>query len=677
MNIKTSATFKKDLSKSIAAIILFIVVYFLLLFMGIGLAAGCLYAGIAIIALKPMIWTLLIGFGIIGLGVLVFFFLVKFLFSRNKIDTSGMVEIHPSAEPKLFELVYGIAEKVGTDRPKKIFINAEVNASVFYNSSFWSMVLPVRKNLQIGLGLINAVTESELEAILAHEFGHFSQKSMKVGSYVYQANRIIFNMLFEDSFYNSILSGWSNIHGIFALFTSIALRIIQAVQWVLKQVYIILNKAYMGLSRQMEFQADEIAAHVAGSKPLIDSLLRLEIAETSYQSVLNFYGEEIQFNKKTANLYPEHRYVMNYIAAQNDISLLNNLPNITLETQQQFNKSKLIFDNQWASHPSTEDRIAKLQELNISKPVINTSAWNLLSHETNLQKDLTEKLFKEVIFEEGPSILPLEGFIEKYEKRNIEFVLPEIYAGFYDEREISEVDKNSISSIPASSVKEIFSQEAIDICKEYKWLKQDIETIEQIANGDTGIKTFDYDGIKYAKKETGDLLADLNEKLKEIGHKLETIDAKGVQFFYSKSTLPGQRDTLDDKYKRYYEKSSAFKSDIEIYSTIHQGLTFIQFTTAIEDIRRNFYQLDEPFMKFKNRLRALVNETNIEELFSTSQQKDIQYYLKSNLTYFRNDRYDDENLKTLFSCLQCFLTITNRTMLMSKKDLLNFQQSLL
>ena len=37
------------------------------------------------------------------------------------------------------------------------------------------MFLPVKKNLTMGLGLINSTTVSELKSILAHEFGHFSK----------------------------------------------------------------------------------------------------------------------------------------------------------------------------------------------------------------------------------------------------------------------------------------------------------------------------------------------------------------------------------------------------------------------------------------------------------------------------------------------------------------------
>ena len=50
---------------------------------------------------------------------------------------------------KLFSLIEEIVVKVNTDFPKKIYLSTEVNAAVFYDSSFWSMFFPIKKNLLI------------------------------------------------------------------------------------------------------------------------------------------------------------------------------------------------------------------------------------------------------------------------------------------------------------------------------------------------------------------------------------------------------------------------------------------------------------------------------------------------------------------------------------------------
>ncbi len=148
----------------------------------VALALLCGYGGILLIAFLPKFITLMIGIGRIGLGVMVFFFLLKFLFKRNLIDRSNLIEVNARDQPILFEFIRILTKETQTSFPKKVYLSSDVNACVFYNSGFWSMFLPVRKNLQIVLCLVNSLNVSEFKAILAHEFGHFSQKSMKLAA---------------------------------------------------------------------------------------------------------------------------------------------------------------------------------------------------------------------------------------------------------------------------------------------------------------------------------------------------------------------------------------------------------------------------------------------------------------------------------------------------------------
>ncbi|WP_435523453.1 M48 family metalloprotease, partial [Chryseobacterium indoltheticum] len=75
------------------------------------------------------------------------------------------------------------------------------------------MFFPIQKNLTIGVGLINTTTKQELKAILSHEFGHFSQRSMKVGSYVYNVNQIIFNLVNDDASYRNSIEKFASFSG--------------------------------------------------------------------------------------------------------------------------------------------------------------------------------------------------------------------------------------------------------------------------------------------------------------------------------------------------------------------------------------------------------------------------------------------------------------------------------
>ena len=77
-----------------------------------------------------------------------------------------------------------------------------------------------------------------------------------MGSYVYNVNQVIHNMLYENDGYNNIVSRWAEASGYFALFAILAIKIVRAIQWILQKLYGLVNKSYMALSREMEFQAD-------------------------------------------------------------------------------------------------------------------------------------------------------------------------------------------------------------------------------------------------------------------------------------------------------------------------------------------------------------------------------------------------------------------------------------
>lgn len=152
-NIQVSASFRAQATKAVLAILIFLFSYIVLFFFALGLACLCIYGGISLMLFYQNLITLLLGLGIASLGIFVFVFMVKFLFSSKKFDRSHLVEIQPEDHPELFEIINEIVQKVDTNFPKKDYLSADVNAGVFYDSNFWGMFLPVQKNLQIGLGL--------------------------------------------------------------------------------------------------------------------------------------------------------------------------------------------------------------------------------------------------------------------------------------------------------------------------------------------------------------------------------------------------------------------------------------------------------------------------------------------------------------------------------------------
>lgn len=391
-----SADFKKSTFRAIFSIVLFIIVYLLLLAFSLLLTVASIFVGASIIAIKPGLITLFVGAGIISMGISILIFLLKFITKKHKKDISTLIEISETDEPKLVALINNLAAEVGTHAPKKIYLSADVNAQVFYDSSFWSMFLPIKKNLQIGLGLVNTITQQELKAILAHEFGHFSQKTMKVGSYTYNVNQIIYNLVNDDDGYLDWVNRWARSSWLIYIFVLIALKIVAAIKWILVKMYAFVNKQYLALSREMEFQADEIAAMVTGFQPLKSALLRSSLANYSLETVFDYYREDQKKEWTSENIYPEQTFVLGFIAEDMQLPVKNNLPYVPVTELNRFNKSKLVIKDQWASHPSTKERILRLEKTNLHTETIEPQPAN----ELFTQIEHWQKQFTNIIFEE-------------------------------------------------------------------------------------------------------------------------------------------------------------------------------------------------------------------------------------------------------------------------------------
>lgn len=299
------------------------------------------------------------------------------------------------------------------------------------------MFLPVRKNLEIGLGLVNTVNLSEFKAIMAHEFGHFSQRSMKLGSFTHNVNRVIYNMLYENTSYTRFLQSWSSISGYFVLFAGITVKISQGIQWILKGMYSFVNKNYMSLSREMEFHADAVAASVAGGNNLVSGLTRLEVSQRCYNSALDKADEWMKQNKVVKNIFGNQLSVFHALAKQYQLPVNEGLPEVSFLFIQSFSKSRINYKNQWASHPPIGERKQHLDGLDINYAPDETRAWKIFEGAEVLQENMTNKLYQAVHLETTPEICDTSRFDEWCREENEKYELPLAYNGFYDNRYIN------------------------------------------------------------------------------------------------------------------------------------------------------------------------------------------------------------------------------------------------
>lgn len=645
VSISPSASFQKEVIGVMFSIVLFFIVYLLLVIAAVALAIGCFYGGGALIIAMPKGFIILIGLGLMALGASIVFFLIKFIFAKRTENNSGRVEITETEQPALFAFIRQLTTETQTPFPKKIFLSTEVNACVFYNSSFWSMFFPVKKNLEIGLGLVNAINMGEFKAVMAHEFGHFSQRSMKLGSFTYNVNQVIYNMLYDNNSYVAFLSVWGNIDGLLAIFARITVAIAQGIQWILRQMYTVINKRYLSLSREMEFHADAVAASVSGGNNLVTALSRIEMAASCYQEAVNNVNESLSRKQASHNIFADQLVVMQSYAVTHKLQVQQGLPVISGEYLSSQQNSRVNFKNQWASHPTNEERAEKLDTLGLQSPVTEARAWALFSDPAALQERLTNHLYsiasidmKEIEFYND------DTFKQQYEDGLASWKLPEAYQEFYKGRlpetaALEELDKN-VPVLWAS----IDTPENKALAEQLKHTKHDLLLVEAIGDKRIDVKSFDFDGQKYASIEASAIAERLRKEVAEQTDQLVQLDKMILTYLVQQNPeglLPFRQWT-----SMIEEADQAAKEIVAILQIFQEGNNL-----TIEMVHTHINKMKEVHEKaFKKVLRRLLEEGRFKD--NTSLAGEVDVFLSKEYAYFVDSRFINEELNQLQKIMQ-------------------------
>lgn len=673
-----STGYKSKAIRTVFAIIFFILVYITVLILSFTLVGVLIYSStllLQIVKMNKSSFYILVLFVLINfMAIILLIFIFMFFFRKRTVDLSGWLEINEEDQPKLFELIKSISMEIETNFPQRVYLGAGVDAMVFYDSNFKNLLIPSKENLMIGLGLVNSMTESEFKAILAHEFGHFTQRSLNVYSYVYIENLVIYKMLIDEEYYQSLILKFSTFSGRFGWIVIIYSRFIR---WILRKTYEVVSKSYMALSREMEFHSDEISARVAGSVPATTALLRTGLASDSFNYIWQFYYSRVSENLKSENVYPQHHYVMTKYAERYGVNIENDLPQVSKEIISRFNRSKLVIANQWASHPTIDDRIRRLYILKIDSTISVKSAWNLFVNPEDIQKVLTEKLFRYWQFPEAPVNLTFEEFKAKYNEDAGKHTFSRKYNHFYELRDISRfdlyqaIDRQDESNF--NNFSEIYTGKNVDFIHQFSGMDLDLKTVESISKKEIPIDSFEYDGEKYSSKQSKELLDRIIKQHEVIYKEVKELDTKIFIFFYKLSKTSGKHEQLVKYYETYFYFLTEDKSNLQIYLDLINSMQFIYKFHSFNKINIKLEEMKDKEDMFRGRMKSILNDEKYQQIITPEQREKFEAYLKKELSYFEEQKYNQEALKILEEAIYQFYELGSRAPFYALKKLLDFQ----
>ncbi|WP_437591714.1 M48 family metalloprotease [Sorangium sp. So ce1000] len=380
---------------------------------------------------------------IAGSGML-FLFLLKGLFHSRPFSSEGLVEVTEQDQPRLFAFLRRLCEDAGSRLPGKVYLSHDVNAAVSYPRSLLSLIWPVRKDLVVGLGLVSALDLSELKAVLAHEFGHFSQASMKLGQYVYVANGVVADIVFGRDAWDRALNQWRSVD----IRLSFPAWILSGVVWVLRKllelVFRAINLANLSLARQMEFNADLHAVRLAGSDAIVSGLWKAERAALAYRDALGGLASVAEHGKFSEDVFAH----MERSLAQLD-ARLGKAP----DARERFGPILARYEpgpalhftspaervsSLWASHPPNHEREANAKRVYVAAPADRRPAFELFVKRKALRKRMSRVVYEALGYEalgrRPRELLPAEEIAALVEEERGEMRQAEHYHGLYENR---------------------------------------------------------------------------------------------------------------------------------------------------------------------------------------------------------------------------------------------------
>jgi Zn-dependent protease with chaperone function len=508
-------------------------------------------------------WRIIAG---ILAGVLCLF-LVKGLF-KWKSDKRGMrIEITSGEQPILFAFIQKVCRDTHAPLPHRVYVSPEVNAAVFYHESILSLFLPAPKNLLIGLGLVNELNLSEFKAVLAHEFGHFSQQTMKLGRYVYTSNRVIADLVFGRDWLDAVVEMIGRLDIRIAFVAWILMGVLWVVRQCLKGLFRLINFANFALSREMEYNADLVAVTVTGSDALIHGLARLDFASASLAQAWQDLAKAAQHKLYTRDVFYHQKRAGEYLRSQPEQADMGAVPDAAediLHTVHVFKPDDTSTPEMWSTHPSNYDREVNAKKHYVRGPADGRSPWLLFENAGTLSERMSRLVYEEALGVKEPKLNAPEVVQALIDEEHVETTYHPRYHGLYDHRYIKPGDIDE----PASQTDELKNPE--QLAQAYHALyddklsermaahasrQKDHERLSQLVYAGKAARsqTFEFRGAKCLASDAGKMLMQVKSELDQDLEWMSALDRQSfrVHLAIANEIGAGAAQELRDRYRAH------------------------------------------------------------------------------------------------------------------------------
>lgn len=381
--------------------------------------------------------------GLLATFIAVFLGKALLFFRRHRDPT--LVEIRPEDEPRLFEFVHRLAEQTHAPRPHRVFLSPRVNAAVFYDLSLLNLLWPSRKNLELGLALVNVLTLTEFKAVLAHELGHFAQRTMAVSRWVYVGQQIAGNIVAKRDLFDDLLLRLTNADIRVGWIGWILRTIVWSIRSVLDSFFGLVLIAERALSREMELQADLVAVTVTGSDALINALHKLHAADAAWDIALDIAAREVGEGREPRDILAMHTKVIEHTRWLLDDPSYGATPASSQAddgTHRVFRAALAVPPQMWSTHPPNHVREENAKRHRVRCEHDDREAWLVFADADATRARVTAVLVEQLPRVEEATIVDPSVSIAAVDRRYAKLYLHPRYRGVYLARAITRYSRD-------------------------------------------------------------------------------------------------------------------------------------------------------------------------------------------------------------------------------------------
>jgi Zn-dependent protease with chaperone function len=346
----------------------------------------------------PLILLLMVGLGAVIIGALIYighipikllilvvvlvfgtvFAVLKSFFTRPKQGPPGEL-LNLAEAPKLRAVLDEVASKVGTRPVECVYLTPGADIAVFERGGLWAKLRGKgERSLLLGVAVLDGLDTQALQAILAHEYGHFSNEDTAGGNFALGVRRSVLQSAVGLA--EAGVAGWHNPAWLFLYsFNKLFLRISQ------------------GASRLQEVLADRWSARTYGAAAFERGLRHAIAAELRFdvhaQATLH---EVLEARHGLRNLYS---YSPSKLPEQAE-----RIPELVEEV---INAEPSPYD----SHPRPTDRFRWVRALDEgddgSSNQASAPAWSLFEDRSRIEEWMTDVIRNNVAAQTG-MVIPVE-----------------------------------------------------------------------------------------------------------------------------------------------------------------------------------------------------------------------------------------------------------------------------